>query len=122
MNNVTALPFASWPAGRKIAAVVFALAAYVALAVAAIYLSGALFLLLCKASPTQTRLGSIVSYWRLYKDDPLLRKRLQIAMGVSGVGLLVLLPAGMVIAARSRRPLHGDARFATPAEVERAGL
>ncbi|MBW8848023.1 MAG: type IV secretory system conjugative DNA transfer family protein [Burkholderiales bacterium] len=122
MNNVTALPFASWPAGHKIAAVVFAVAAYVALAFAAVYLSGALFLLLCKANPAQARLGSIVSYWRLYKDDSLLRKRLQIALGVSGVGLLVLLPAGLVIAARSRRPLHGDARFATPAEVERAGL
>lgn len=122
MSNGTALPFASWPASRKIAAMAFAVLAYLALAVAAVYLSGALFLLLCKANPAQAKLTSIVSYWRLYADDTVLRKRLQIAMGASGVGLLILLPAGLVVAARPRRPLHGDARFATPAEVDRAGL
>ena len=40
----------------------------------------------------------------------------------SGLGLLVVLPGALVAAARPRRALHGDARFANPGEVARAGL
>lgn len=122
MSDVTALPFASWPTGRKVAAITFGLMAYAALAVAAVYLSGVLFLLLNKANPVQAKLTSIVGYWQLYADNDRLRRRLQVAIGVSGVGLLAVLPAALVVAARPRRALHGDARFATPDEVERAGL
>ncbi len=35
---------------------------------------------------------------------------------------MVVLPCALVAAARRRRPLHGDARFATHAEVSRSGL
>lgn len=122
MSTVAALPFSAWPTGRKVAAGVFAVAGYVALACAAVYLAGVLFLLLNKANPKQAQFTSIVHYWDLYADDAQLRKKLQIAIGVSGIGLLILLPAGLVAAARPRRALHGDARFASPAEVDRAGL
>jgi type IV secretion system protein VirD4 len=122
MSSVAALPFSSWPTGRKLAAVAFAIIGYVALACASVYLAGVLFLLLNKANPGQAQFASIVQYWDLYADDAALRKTLQLAIGVSGVGLLVLLPAGLVAAARPRRALHGDARFASPAEVDRAGL
>lgn len=122
MNAVTALPFSAWPVGRKIAAVAFGVAAYALLACMAVYLAGALFLLLNKADPRQAQLTSIVHYWGLFADDPALRRNLQIAIGSSALGLLVLLPAGLVAAARPRRALHGDARFATAAEVRRAGL
>jgi type IV secretion system protein VirD4 len=70
----------------------------------------------------QANFASIVRYWDLYADDAQLRKKLQLAIGVSGIGLLILLPAGLVAAARPRRALHGDARFASPGEVDRAGL
>ncbi len=122
MSDVTALPSASWPTGRKVAAIVFGVVAYAALAVAAVYLSGVLFLLLNKANPVQAQLTSIVRYWQLYADDAMLRKRLQIAIGASGSGLLVVLPVALVVAARPKRALHGDARFATPTEVTCAGL
>lgn len=122
MSDAATLPYSCWPTARKAAAVVFSVAAYLALAVAALYLSGVLFLLLNKANPTQARLTSIVHYWQLYADDAVLRRRLQIALAVSGAGLLIVLPAALIIAARPRRALHGDARFATPAEVARAGL
>jgi type IV secretion system protein VirD4 len=122
MSCVAALPFSAWPTGRKVAAGVFAVAGYVALTCAAIYLAGVLFLVLNKANPKQAQFASIVHYWDLYADDAQLRKRLQLAIGVSGIGLLILLPAGLVAAARPRRALHGDARFASPAEVDRAGL
>jgi type IV secretion system protein VirD4 len=122
MSDVAALPFSAWPTGRKVAAGAFAVMGYVALACAAVYLAGVLFLVLNKANPKQAQFSSIVHYWDLYADDAQLRKKLQLAIGVSGISLLILLPAGLVAAARPRRALHGDARFASSAEVDRAGL
>ena len=122
MSSIAALPFAAWPTGRKVAAGAFAVIGYVALTCAAVYLAGVLFLVLNKANPKQAQFTSIVHYWDLYSDDAQLRKKLQLAIGVSGIGLLILLPAGLIAAARPRRALHGDARFASPAEVGRAGL
>jgi type IV secretion system protein VirD4 len=122
MSGVTALPFTAWPTGRKVAASVFAVTGYIALACAAVYLAGVLFLVLNKANPRQASFASIVHYWDLYADDAQLRKKLQLAIGVSAIGLLVLLPAGLVAAARPRRALHGDARFANTTEIDRAGL
>jgi type IV secretion system protein VirD4 len=122
MSTVAALPFSAWPTGRKVAAGVFGVVGYAALACAAVYLAGVLFLVLNKANPKQAQFTSIVHYWDLYADDVQLRKKLQLAIGISGIGLLILLPAGLVVAARPRRALHGDARFASAAEVDRAGL
>lgn len=122
MSEVAALPFSAWPTGRKVAAGTFGVIGYAALACAAVYLAGVLFLVLNKANPKQAQFASIVHYWALYADDAQLRRKLQLAIGVSGIGLLILLPAGLVAAARPRRALHGDARFASPAEVDRAGL
>ena len=122
MSSIAALPFSAWPTGRKVAAGAFAILGYAALACAAVYLAGVLFLVLNKANPKQAQFASIVHYWDLYADDAHLRKKLQLAIGVSGIGLLILLPAGLIAAARPRRALHGDARFASAAEVDRAGL
>lgn len=122
MNPVPSLPIASWPAGRKAAAGLFAVAGFTALACAAVYLSAVLFLLLNKADPRQARFASIVHYWALYADDTRLRKKLVGSMAASGFGLLVVLPGALFAASRQRRPLHGDARFANASEVTRAGL
>jgi len=122
MNGIGALPFSSWPAPRKAAAVVFVLIGYAALACAAVYLSGVLFLLLNKANPSQAKFASITHYWLLYADNPGLRKKLQLAIGVSTGGLLVLLPAALVAAGQPHRSLHGDARFANASEVSQGGL
>jgi type IV secretion system protein VirD4 len=122
MSGVASLPFSAWPTGRKVAAGAFAAIGYAALACAALYLAAVLFLVLNKANPKQAQFASIVHYWDLYADDARLRKKLQFAIGVSGVSLLILLPAGLIAAARPRRALHGDARFASTAEVDRAGL
>jgi type IV secretion system protein VirD4 len=122
MSVVAALPIAAWPIGRKVAAGAFALAGYAALACAAVYLSGVLFLVLNKASPRQAEFDSIVHYWHLYADDAQLRKKLTASMVVSGIGLLIVLPGALIAAARPRRALHGDARFANAAEVAGAGL
>jgi len=122
MSHSPSLPFSAWPRSRQWAAVVTALIGFAALAAAAVYLSGALFLVLNKADPRQARWGSIVDYWRFYADDPLLRQKLLTAIAVAGVGTLIVLPGALVAAARPRRALHGDARFANATEVARAGL
>lgn len=121
MDEPAVRTFATWSPGRKIVAGLFALGALVLSAGAAFYLAGVLFLLLNKASPAQARWGSIVHYWKLYGDDPRLRKRLITAISVSGA-LQLALPSAMVLAARQRRSLHGDARFASAAEVMASGL
>lgn len=122
MTSASVPAFAAWPASRKAAAALFALVGFGGLLCAAIYLAGALFLALNKVHPRQAHLGSLFQYWHLYSDDAWLRKKLLVSAAVPGVGLLILLPAGLVLAARPRRSLHGDARFASPAEVARAGL
>lgn len=122
MSTVAVLPFSAWPMGRKVAAGVFAVAGYIALALAAVYLAGVLFLVLNKADPRQAQLTSIVHYWDLYAGDAALHRKLLTAMVLSGVGLLIVLPGALVAAARPRRALHGDARFANAAEIDRAGL
>jgi type IV secretion system protein VirD4 len=122
MMSLTSLPLSTWPTRRKVAAGLFALVSYAALASAAVYLAGVLFLVLNKANPRQAGWVSIVYYWQLYADDPQLVKKLQGATAVSGLALLVVLPGALIAAARPRRALHGDARFASSAEIERAGL
>lgn len=122
MNGVAAMPMASWPAGRKVAAGAFAVAGLGALACAALYVSAVVFLLLNKADPRQARFTSTLLYWKFYSDDAQLRKKLLASMAVSGLGLLVVLPGALVAASKPRRPLHGDARFANAGEIARAGL
>jgi len=122
MTPSLTLPMAAWPVGRKVAALSAAVFGFIALACAAVHLSAALFLLMNKADPRQARFLSITHYWKLYADDPPLRKKLIASMVVSGFGLLIVLPAALVAAGRPRRPLHGDARFANAGEVARAGL
>jgi len=122
MSQALALPFTAWSAGRRVAAAVFAAAVATALVCAAVYVSGVLFLLLSKADPRQARWSSITTYWQLYSDDAVLRQRLLTAIALSGTGLLVILPGALIAAARPRRALHGDARFASAGEVARAGL
>ena len=122
MSQALALPFTAWSVGRRVAAGAFAAVVATALLCAAVYVSGVLFLLLSKADPRQARWSSITTYWQLYSGEAVLRQRLFTAMALSGAGLLVILPGALIAAARPRRALHGDARFASAGEVARAGL
>ncbi|KQW69853.1 type IV secretory system conjugative DNA transfer family protein [Methylibium sp. Root1272] len=122
MSGVLPMPLAAWPAGRKAAACVFVGLAGLVLVIAATYAAAVLFLLLNKADPRQADVTSLLHYWTLYADDPPLRRKLLASILLSGVGVLIALPAALVAAARRRRPLHGNARFANAAEIRRAGL
>jgi type IV secretion system protein VirD4 len=119
MSAIASAPFST---GRKVVAGIFAVACAVALSCAATYSAGVAFLLLNKVTPAQARVGSIALYWRAYAGEPMLRRQLVGSIVGSAVVWLVLLPGAMIIAARPRRPLHGDARFAKASEIARAGL
>lgn len=122
MNASMSLPMASWSTARKVAAGVFIFVGVVALVVAALYLSAVLFLVFSKANPRLAGWDSILGYWQLYADVPVLRRRLVTAISVAGFATLIVLPGALYAASRPRRALHGDARFASTAEVKRAGL
>jgi type IV secretion system protein VirD4 len=122
MSAATSLPMASWTLGRKVAAGLFAAVVLGSLACASIYLSAVIFLLMNKVHPRHAEFGSIVTYWQAYGDDPKRRKQIIGSVGASGGALLMGLPLLLVVAARRRRPLHGEARFASDAEIRRAGL
>ncbi len=122
MSASTALPMASWSPARKGAAALFSFAVLIGLSAAVVYLSAVIFLLLNKVHPRHAQFGSIAVYWEAYADDPKRRKQLVGSVAASGMALLVVLPFSLIVAARKPRPLHGDARFATAAEVQRAGL
>lgn len=96
-------------------------AAVVLLVAGAMTVAGATFLMLNRANPLQARPGSIAAYWQHYAGRPAQRSRLVASSGFAALLLLVVTGCAWA-AARPKRQLHGDARFATPAEVSRAGL
>ena len=122
MSITAKLSTSSGPHGRKWASAVCGALGVIVLGSAAVYVSAVLFLLLNKVDPRHARWSSIVDYWEQYADDERHRKQLVGSIGVSGVAILVLVPASLIAASQRRRPLHGDARFANRAEIGRAGL
>ncbi|MGE0468182.1 MAG: type IV secretory system conjugative DNA transfer family protein [Nitrospira sp.] len=85
-------------------------------------LAGAVFTLANKQMPQNLSLSSWPNSWQAYRKDPIQRKRLQLSAAVGGFvwfGLPVLI--GLSLQQR-RTPLHGEARFASPAEIQQAGL
>ena len=85
-------------------------------------LAGAVFTLANKRMPEDLSLSTWPTSWQTYGEDPDQRKRLQLSAVVGGFvcfGLPVLM--GLSLQQR-RKPLHGEARFASPAEIQQAGL
>ncbi|MCR5868137.1 type IV secretory system conjugative DNA transfer family protein [Aquincola sp. J276] len=121
MSDVTALPMSAWPRSRQVAAAVFVALTVLVLAVGALQAAGMVFLLLSRVDPRQAGWTSILDYWQHYGQEATLRPRLLLA-SLLPAAAAVLLPVALVIAAQPKRALHGAARFATPAEVARAGL
>ena len=107
---------------RRAALGIIAVFGVALLVIAALYLSGVLFLVFSKTHPRLATWNSIVDYWLIYADEPALRKRLLVSIATAHLVTLVLLPVALISASRPRRPLHGDARFASNSEVKKAGL
>ncbi len=86
------------------------------------YLAGGFFMVMHKSSPMDVTASTWGEYWTDYKEDPKEKKRLQVSMGAA---LLLLFGLPLFIAlvnSNKNRSLHGDARWATRCEIEKAGL
>lgn len=84
--------------------------------------AGAAFLFTHKADPREAQLETWQEYWSDYKDDPTEKKRLKGSMALA-IALIYGVPTLVLLAnLGKRRSLHGDARWATAAEMEAAGL
>ncbi|WP_046115422.1 type IV secretory system conjugative DNA transfer family protein [Aquincola tertiaricarbonis] len=121
MNALAGLPLTAWPRSRQVTAAVFITLVVGVLVVGALYTAGLLFLVWHRVDPGKAGWFSILDYWQAYGADPQFQRPLLLCTVLPGA-LVLLLPIGLVLAARPRRALHGAARFATPAEVRRAGL
>ena len=85
-------------------------------------LAGAVFILANKQMPEDFSLTSWPDSWRIYREDPVQRKRLQFSAAVGGFvgfGLPALLLMSLT---KQKKPLHGEARFASHDEIQQAGL
>jgi type IV secretion system protein VirD4 len=88
----------------------------------AAHLSVVFFLLMHKSSPAAVRPLDLIVYWQHYGPERQFRASLTTATVGAHVLMLGVVPLLLMHAARPRRKLHGDARFATSAEIARAGL
>ncbi|MDP3922454.1 MAG: type IV secretory system conjugative DNA transfer family protein, partial [Hydrogenophaga sp.] len=122
MNAKLLCPTVSRSDVRRMALGIIAVFVVALLVIAALYLSGVLFLVFSKTHPRLATWNSIVDYWQIYADEPALHKRLLVSIATAHLVTLVLLPVALISASRPRRPLHGDARFASTSEVKKAGL
>ena len=102
----------------------FGLAALAAMLAAASWLAGVVFFLLSKADPLAAKVGvgTWWSYWQHYQLEPEIAKRLKFSAFLGVIGGVVAPSVALVYMFRESRSLHGEARFATAGEIQRAGL
>lgn len=107
----------------KTAIIIFTVLVYIAVGFfAAEYLAGCAYFFISKAMPVDITVDTWNSYWAAYSNDPIQRKRLQLAAVMAGV-VVYIIPLFILGALRGKgRSLHGDARWATAAEIRKAGL
>lgn len=98
---------------------VHAIAGLLLVAVVGLYLAGYFFLWYIKADPLTASPLTTVRYWYYYGEREDVRKALLTCL-VVGVGLAGA--CGVFAMWPKKRPLHGDARFATKKEVKEEGL
>ncbi len=85
-------------------------------------LAGAVFTLANKQMPDDLSLTSWPDSWRIYREDPVQRKRLQFSAVVGGFAAFGLPALLLVSLTNQKKPLHGEARFASQDEIRQAGL
>ena len=87
--------------------------------VASQYLAGFLFLAWCRQDVRTAQPLTVARYAYYYGSETEVRKRLWIS---SAAGLVLIALAALPFLVPRRQSLHGDARWATRAEMARAGL
>ena len=101
----------------------FVIIVFIIVTAAAIWFSGIMFYVLNKANPLgKTNLWTWVEYWQAYQYEPIIAKKLKTSLFIAFVVFYGIFIAVMVDALRDTPFLHGNARFATEGEIEKAGL
>lgn len=86
------------------------------------YLAGFLYLLFSKLPTAGVTMWTFLQYWEHYGAVEAVHKKLVLAGAAAGT-VTHLIPLLLLAAAmRNVRELHGSARFATAAEIEKSGL
>ena len=102
---------------------VFGIVVFAAATVGIIWLAGFLFFTFSKTNPIgKTGFSTWWTYWQFYQSDPIIAKRLKVSGIVAAVAGYGIPLVAIVVAMREIRSLHGEARFATNAEVLKSGL
>ena len=110
-------------AAAKKLAIALGVTAYLGATVAAtLYGSAALYMLFHQQRPVGITSSTVQGFWAEHAGDPKEKKKLQFALFLPPFALLVMLPLGVAASTRTRRELHGSARFASHTEVRAAGL
>ena len=120
--NAPPLPSPPRTRAHKVVAATALSVLFVLLWATAAHLSVVFFLLMHKSSPAAVRPLDLIVYWQHYGRERHFRPSLTTATVGAHVLMLGVVPLLLMHAARPRRKLHGDARFATSAEIARSGL
>lgn len=108
--------------GKKIGIACSVLLGLVIASIGGIYLAGLIYLLMNKQFPPQPEFSTWYAYWTHYGANPAVAKKLKISAGISAF-LVYAVPLFLVLQGlRTRRELHGSARFASPEEVAKSQL
>lgn len=96
---------------------------FIVASVAVVWLAGFFFFAFSKTNPFgKTDFLTWWTYWQHYQTDPVIAKRLKMSGIVAAVLAYGAPIVAVITAMRDGRSLHGDARFANAAEIEKAGL
>jgi len=107
---------------RRVAQALFLVAVLAMGLSASAYAAGGLFYLANKTIPRDIGPDTWYRFWTAYREDPLQRGRLLFS-GIAAPCLVIGMPLLLHLHHKYRpRPLHGDARWATTAEIRKAGL
>ncbi|SOO14140.1 TraN protein [Xanthomonas citri pv. fuscans] len=108
--------------GKLVANVVFALFCLAVATVGALYLAGYIYILLNKKAPTGVSPWTWYSYWHYYGGHPVVATKLKVSAALAAI-VCYLVPTVIVLTSlRRRRELHGSARFASAAEIQKSAL
>jgi type IV secretion system protein VirD4 len=102
-----------WAKAPRIAAALLVMAAV------GLYLAGYFFLWSVKIDPLSATPMTTVLYWQHYGERKEVR---QVLVRSLAAGLVLSFGSGLLFLLPRRRPLHGDARFATAREIREAKL
>lgn len=107
---------------RHLLIALLCLAALAGGAVATLYLAGPLYFIANKSLPQEFALDTWYRHWQALHDHPVQRPRLVFAAVAAPLLVFGLPLLAILFQSSPRRPLHGDARWASASEIRKAGL